>query len=318
MSESAPARAAAGTILRDCLKVKGNEHLLIVTDDSTEAIAREIWGFGFELGARPMLMVMPTGSRNGEEPPRAVAEAMKGADVVVCPTRFSLSHTRARREACEGGARIATLPGITREIFEGGALRADYAVVAKTAMVIAEMLTNARRAIITGGGLRLEMSLEGRTGLADTGMIDRPGAFGNLPGGEAFIAPVEGTAEGEIAIDGSMLGGVMSEPLVLEFRRGILQSARGPGARELLQVLGETQEARNLAELGVGCNPLATLRGVVLEDEKVLGTVHVALGTNSSFGGKVSAGVHLDGVVRAPDLYLDGSRVIAGGKLLLH
>ncbi len=317
MEAQSPARLAASTILDQCLKVRQGERLLVVTDDSTEGIGRDIWEAGLESGLGPVLVTMPTGSRDGAEPPTAVACAMSGADVIICPTKFSLTHTRARREACENGARAATLPGITREVFEGGALQADYDKVSATSKKLADLLTRAEHAVVEYRGRRLEMSLAGRSGHADTGVIDSPGMGGNLPGGEAFIAPLEGTAEGELVVDGSMLRQLMTDPLLLKIKAGRLVSAEGPAASHLLDVLGNTQEARNVAELGIGCNPLARITGIVLEDEKVLGTVHVAFGTNSTFGGVVSAGVHVDGIVREPDLYLDGVKVLSGGRLLI-
>ncbi len=55
----------------------------------------------------------------------------------------------------------------------------------------------------------------------------------------------------------------------------------------------------------------------MLEDEKVYGTVHLALGSNDGFGGNVAAGIHVDGIVMNPDLYLDGEQVVGGGKILI-
>ena len=65
-------------------------------------------------------------------------------------------------------------------------------------------------------------------------------------------------------------------------------------------------DARNVAELGIGINPAARLIGVILEDEKVGGTVHMALGDNSTFGGNVSVDLHLDGIITSPKVYVDG------------
>ena len=82
-------------------------------------------------------------------------------------------------------------------------------------------------------------------------------------------------------------------------------------------MLGDTPAARNVAELGIGTNDKARLTGVILEDEKALGTVHVAFGSNATFGGTVEAGVHLDVVMLAPTLYLDDELVMKNGKLLV-
>ena len=83
-------------------------------------------------------------------------------------------------------------------------------------------------------------------------------------------------------------------------------------------MLGENPLARNLAELGIGTNDKARVTGVILEDEKIYGTVHIALGSNDTFGGTVAAGIHVDGVVKEPVLKLDGKTVLEKGHLILE
>ena len=73
-------------------------------------------------------------------------------------------------------------------------------------------------------------------------------------------------------------------------------------------------EARNVAELGVGTNDCARITGTILEDEKILGTVHVAFGNNASMGGTVKVPFHLDGVIRAPTLVVDGEVLLEDGR----
>src|SRR5204862_488637 len=89
------------------------------------------------------------------------------------------------------------------------------------------------------------------------------------------------------------------------------RGARGatlPGAGEL---------GTNLAELGIGTNEAATMTGNVLEDEKILGSVHVAFGASAGIGGTVSVPVHLDFVVLEPTLDIGGTRVIDAGRFVL-
>ncbi len=92
--------------------------------------------------------------------------------------------------------------------------------------------------------------------------------------------------------------------------------AAGPDSNKLLSLLGDNPLARNLGELGIGTNDKARVIGVVLEDEKVYGTAHIALGSNDTFGGQVAAGIHLDGVIIALELYLDGEPILRDGHLL--
>ncbi len=74
--------------------------------------------------------------------------------------------------------------------------------------------------------------------------------------------------------------------------------------------------ASNVAEIGIGVNPMARVIGNVLEDEKAFRTVHVAFGDNHTFGGRTRAEVHLDGVMLNPSVWLDGEKLMEKGKLL--
>ena len=101
-------------------------------------------------------------------------------------------------------------------------------------------------------------------------------------------------------------------------RDGHLAEATGPEAEQLLATLRAAgEQGTNLAELGVGTNEQATLTGNVLEDEKILGTVHIAFGASAGIGGTVSVPVHLDSVVLQPTLDIGGTRVIEAGEFLL-
>ena len=86
--------------------------------------------------------------------------------------------------------------------------------------------------------------------------------------------------------------------------------------RRLLESVGEP-EAYNLAEFGIGCNHGARVCGITLEDEKVLGTCHLALGNNIFFGGKTRVGIHLDGVLTSPTIYFDSQKIMEYGTLLI-
>jgi len=305
-------------ILSDCLGVKPGEKYLVVTDDYEEELANYLYKAGKELGLVSMLFKILPLSRSGEEPPLAVAEAMKNVDVAICITQKSLTHTKAKEKAAKSGARIATMPGITKDMFLKGAITADYAEVERLAKKVAEILTNGKHVLIEKDGHKLEMSIEGRMGIESTGRYLEKGQSGNLPSGEAYIAPVEGSSQGSILADGSIVGlGKLASPILLRIERGLLVDATGECAEEWLKILGNSEAARNVAEFGIGTNPNARLTGNILEDEKILGTIHVAFGSNSDFGGKVNAGIHLDAVVLAPTFYVDGRLIMDKGKLLV-
>ncbi len=303
-------------VLRTCLGIKGNENVLIVTDDAMLEVAAEVEKAAKELSGEIMVARMKPRTRHAEEPPAAIASAMKAADVVLIPTSKSLSHTDARKHACEAGARVASMPGITMAMLRGGGMTADYGVVKKISESIARRLTEAKSIRITSdAGTDFEASLVGRSGLADTGILTEKGAFGNLPAGEGFIAPLEGESKGRIVFDGSFAKeGLLRRPIKLVVEGGrVIGRESSEEVREYLRY----KDADNVAEIGLGANPKAVLIGNVLEDEKVLGTVHVAIGDNHNFGGRTKAEVHLDGVMKSPTVLLDGEEIMRRGRLLI-
>lgn len=309
----------AQTILSTNLALGEDETLLVVTDDPTREVGQLFYDAARALGRRALLMVMPEGRVTGEEPPVAVAAAMKTADVALCPTAKSITHTTARIEAAAAGTRVVTMPGVTMDMLRDGAACADYAEVERRTMALTKRLTHAKTARIEKDGHVLTMDLNGRNGVASPGVYRTPGASGNFPSGEAYIAPLEGGANGSVVIDGSMVGiGTLAEPLVVTLENGRLVQAEGGDANgayaEQLSILFARPENGTIAELGIGTNERAKLCGIILEDEKLYGTVHVAFGTNASFGGVTKADCHYDGIVLRPTLYLDDECVIRDGE----
>ncbi|PYI56227.1 aminopeptidase [Paenibacillus flagellatus] len=304
-------------LLQRCMGVKPGEKLLVVADDPKKDIGEALYEAAKRVGAEAMLMVMSERDKSGQEPPEPVSEAMKRSDVVVCVTRHSLTHTKARKEAVAHGARIATMPGITRDMFLEGAVAADYDQVKRLTERVTELLGRGDRVRIEKDGRSLTFSIAGRVGVASTGVYRNPGESGNLPSGEGYIAPVEGSGSGRIVVDGSIAGiGRIDSPVELTIENGRLVEATGAAAGRLLDMLGDG-DGRMLGEFGIGTNDKARITGVVLEDEKVYGTIHVAFGSNHTFGGTIEAGVHIDLVVSRPDVYVDDVKMMDRGRLLL-
>ena len=311
----------ARTIIETNLALQPGETLLVVTDDPTREVGELFYEAARAMDHRALIMQMPEGSVAGEEPPAPVAAAMKAADVALCPTAKSITHTNARIEAAAAGTRVITMPGITMDMLRDGAACADYAQVERRTRQLTERLTHAKHARIEKDGHVLELALTGRNGVASPGVYREPGASGNFPSGEAYIAPLEDGANGTVVIDGSMVGiGTLTEPMTVTIENGRLTRIEGADAQgpyaERLSVLFEQPENGTIAELGIGTNETAKLCGIILEDEKLYGTVHIAFGTNTSFGGITKADCHLDGIILNPTLYLDDECVIRKGEFL--
>ena len=300
-------------VLTSCMDVKAGETVLVVTDDEKFQIGQALYQAAKELGADAMLVTMSPREVSGQEPPASIAAAMKSADVVLCPMSTSITHTRAKIKAAKAGARIATMPNITEDMFRQGAMAADYDTVMELTNRVTKMLTQASTARIEKDGHVLTLDLAGRPGIPSPGVYREKGQVGNLPSGEAYIAPLESGSHGSMIIDGSMVGiGLLESPLQVQVKDGKLQSIQGAEAEKVGFLLNNERNA-TLCELGIGTNYAARLTGVILEDEKAYQTVHIAFGTNIGFGGTNKADCHIDGIIKNPTLYLDDVLVLKDG-----
>lgn len=311
--------SAAADAAVQCLAVGPAEDVLVLFNEDQRVIAESLAVAAEGAARRVQLLCYPPLTRDGEEPPTPVAAAMREAAVIFAATTFSLSHTRARMEATRGGARIATLPHITEATFRR-AMPVDYSELRRAGEWVAAQLSAASKCRVTSAaGTDIVVDLEGREAVVDDGNLQDEAAFGNLPAGEAFIAPREGTAEGLVVFDGSLAGlGLLEEPVAVRVAGGRAIQADGDAGKWLLETLdaGGTS-GRLLAEFGIGTNPAAKLSGSILEDEKVIGTAHLAFGTNESFGGTNTSRVHIDGLLLEPTIELDARPLMHEGKLIL-
>jgi aminopeptidase len=310
---------AVSTVINDCLAVREGEDVLVVCNPATLGLGERLRGEAGRVGADAVLALMAERASHAAEPPDPIAAAMLAADVVLAPTVQSLSHTAARKAASDAGVRAATLPGVTEEML-ARVMSADVDGLRRRGKAVADALTAASEARITcQNGSDLRLGLDGREGIVDAGDIQEPGAFGNLPCGEGFISPVEGTGEGILVVDGTIASiGIPAEPVSLTVEAGHLVAATGPEGLRLMELLTQHgPDATSVAELGIGTNEWAILSGDVLEDEKILGTCHVAFGASAGIGGTIQVPVHLDCVVTKPDVTLDGEPLIRAGELLV-
>lgn len=310
---------ASEVAVRQCLAVRPGETVLVVTDPGCEKVGRALWLAASGAGAEALFLLMKPRRVHGEEPPLAVAEAMKRASVCFAATTYSLTHTAARRDATSAGTRVASLPGITEEVMARAVL-ADCESLAVLTERIARILDRARTVrMLTALGTDLSMNVAGRQAVRDTGRYTTPGAFGNLPAGEACVAPIEGSVSGRVVVDGSVAGvGRVDAPVTLEIAGGKVASISGGTAAERVRMMLESVggDARVVGEFGIGTNASAQVSGHTLEDEKVLGTAHVALGANASLGGTIQVGCHIDLVVLEPDVWVDDVQIMREGKLV--
>jgi leucyl aminopeptidase (aminopeptidase T) len=209
------------------------------------------------------------------------------------------------------------MPGVTEDML-ARVMAVDFDTMAARSRAVAAALDGASRARVTcPRGSDLTLDLTGRRGIPDDGALTEPGAFGNLPSGEGFIAPLSGA--GTLVASSLAPLGLSEDPATLTVENGrIVAATGGLGPAYLARLAVHGDPGTNLAELGVGTNDRARLTGNVLEDEKILGTVHVAFGASIGIGGTVAVPIHLDVVVLDASLDVDGRPILEAGRYVLE
>lgn len=233
-----------------------------------------------------------------------IARHGKMPGAIIALSNYSTSHTRFRDFLTRvGGVRYASMPLFESSMLSG-VMTADWNEVAARTLNVVKKMSGANTVVITShNGTSISFSIEGREVQPDTGILTKRGSFGNLPAGEAFLAPVEGTAEGTLILEWAPTKKLAS-PIELTVRKGrvVEVSGKDPFAHDLKEKIMANPLFGNIAELGIGTNDKAVRPDNILETEKILGTVHIALGDNSSFGGKVSVPFHQDFIFFKPTL----------------
>lgn len=319
----------AASLIRNCLGLRPGESFLALSDPPLRGAAEALCAAASRQGAgRAEVLLVPTawaGGAQGRPPLRLVSarlpEKVGAADgIISLLTELDLAgenpvmRAAMAAFAAAGRGRWAMGAGITTDLMEQG-LAADPSRTRATALRLAERLAGAEEVrVTTEAGTDLRLRLGGRPVHAETGVLEGPGALCNLPAGEAYVAPLEESAEGRLVVDLSLGDLPLDGPVTLLFRQGRAVQVEGGEAARLLQTrLGDDPAAWTVGELGLGANAALRVRGRAHLDEKVWGTAHVALGGNLRFGGRNNAVTHYDCVIGAPRLLLDG-RVLELGQ----
>lgn len=324
MRKSEPAAAqGAETLVKICAAVAPDERVYIITDRGARAAAELVARAASEVSASVELEIVPDLKMHGAEPAAAAAEKMSAAHVIFCLTRLSMAHTQARKKATDRGARFLSLPDYSLELLAGPSLTADFGALAPLAERLGRRLDLASRAVIkTEAGTDLVLDLTGRTANRCPGLCRQPGALASPPDAEVNIAPLEGSAQGVIIVDGSIPCpelGLLTRPVKLTVTNGAVAALDGdPAEIHVLERLFHEagDKARVLGEFGLGLNPKARLSGKMLEDEGCAGTVHFGFGSNATIGGENAVSFHLDFVVKQPTVWLDEEMILEGGRIL--
>lgn len=311
---------AAQTVITRALDLRKGESVLIIADEPYLDLAHLLFAAAEKKSNHIHLLQVGRDYLQRNALCGPVERLMLEMNVILALTSTSISHSSSRREACRQGARCITMTAITNDTFARIA-EMDFSRIARLSRKLADILTIAKEIEISApNGTQLRIAAARAKGYADTGEVTQPGAFSNLPAGEASLAPEFAGTSGEVVIDSGM--GVQPddhERTVLHIRDGrVVRIAGGVAANRLRRQLAPYgPESRLIAEFGIGTNESARLSGYPLEDEKVHGTIHVAVGNNLSFGGSNDVPIHLEAIVYQASVAIDGRKILEHGKLVL-
>jgi leucyl aminopeptidase (aminopeptidase T) len=316
-------RTAVDNLLGRCLGVRRHEEVVLLVDEETDREVVEALVDGIaRRRAIPLVAHIPTPPLPGSEPPSSVAAMMRGAGAVVELTSLFIGSSQARRAANAASTRYLAMPGVRADTFrEGGPLTVDFDAIRSTAERVGAAWSEARTfRLTTPGGTELRGSVEGRQGRVLHGICRDDGAYMAPPDIESGTAPVEGTVDGVVVVDGDLLfmgQGPLPEPVALHFAGGKLVHTEGAEAHRLHRIIAKCRDERmsNLAEVSIGLNPKGRLSAVPMETESALGSAHIALGNSIAYGGRVDARAHLDCVMQRATLELDDRMLLVEGEL---
>ena len=312
---------AARILLTTSSDCKPHENILIVTDPTSLPVAQILWS-AMEAFPNKSLVMMDERTMHGQEPSAATAVAMKSADVIFGCTKFSLFHSQARKDAVAAGARFVNMVDYCERMMHSGGLFCDFEAAGAVCRTVAENLTGKNTCrITTANGTNFTCSIEGRDPFPQFGRSLKSGVSSSPPDVECATCAVEGTANGVVYIDGSIphpLLGLITEPIKLTIENGKIINITGGDQAKIFADLLESFDDPNvyvIGEIGLGLNTACKLSGSMLEDEGCGGTVHLACGDNTGFGGVVKSPYHIDMVFRTPTLYADDVKILDNGNV---
>lgn len=313
----------AHRVIADYMGVKVGEKVVIVVDDRTSpSIWSALAAQTLAVGGDPVVTMMTPRARSGMEPPEPIAAAMCKANVVIAAASRSMYHIEAKNRAKLAGARGIFNAPYQEDGWINGAMTADFLEIRKRAERLRDRLALGKTAHVTSpAGTDAIMVIEGRKPVGWlTGVCRKPGEVSAFPGGEVSVPPLEGTTQGRIVFEHIMTDiGRLARPIVLTVEKGeCVRMDGGVEARALEAHIDGVENARNIAELGIGLNPKSRLTGEITEVKKRLGTAHMALGDSAAgYGGKVVSDVHLDGMIMDVRVEIDGEIIAENGEVLV-
>ena len=321
--------SAAYKAMQEVFEISPKDKVLILTDIHSRTIATAFKNACARNGCENVAYEIDENERPLKEIPEKLIKLLPGKSVVLNIIKAFPEEINFRInwlfKVEEGRYRkIGHMPGITEEMMLGS-VNVDYNQMRSVADSLLNLLNDADKIhITTDEGTDLILGVKDRPFIGDVGV--RQSLECNLPCGEVFCAPLETDAEGIVVFNASIGDiGLVHSPLKVYLQNGKITKFESED-EELITRISELQsideDAKVIGELGIGVNPGAAITGNMLEDEKALGTAHIAFGNNEDFpgGGKNKSKIHRDYLFYRPTIkviYVNGENrlIMNKGKL---
>lgn len=307
-------------IIDQMVALKPGESILVIRDWNTLDVLVEAFSLAAAARGADVFTWDMEPRRPGESTPPALQAAMNNANVIfhLATAGVGGGLGQARSEACAKGARYLLMNGAAHYypmLLKGGMIEADFVGLRKVANSLTDKFTKAKKVkFMTKAGTNLTADITGREG-RELAHASEPGTLVAPPSLETGVAPLEGTAQGEVVIDGFCLGEVVKQPFKITFKDGLAVKIEGEGGRKLRETCESFRDPNmyNIAEMAIGLNPYGKMSASGIESESKLGSAHIALGNSLGYGGTVKAPMHIDLVFLDCTVYLDNELIMENG-----
>ena len=313
--------------VRTLANCKEGERVLVLGDTaSNSAMLEAFFANAIQAGCEAGLLMYNEKPHINIEPAAHIAQAIKGADVVIDISTQYMIHTKAYHEARLSGTRIlVTIPQGIDEYARRGVIGIDYDKMVKQGNAIATLFESSKVCKIRSDqGTNLVMELGGRPAIHRDGMVVEPGEIDYFPGSQVSFAPIEETLNGRAVINGAISPpiGKLTEPVEIEFENGKIVKFEGHGEagkwKQWIKSQGDLKMFQ-IAHLSIGLNPEAQLRGFIIEDERIRGSLTLGIGSQMpDFKGTTGlAKTHSDAVTLMSTIMLDEKKIVDKGAVLI-
>jgi len=307
------------------------DKILILTDTYSESIAEAFKKASIKKGCSVDSYEITNNVRPLKEIPATLEKMLAGKTIVLniikaYPEEIAFRIKWIFKVEENKLVKMGHMPGITEEMMLRS-VNVDFGKMKSTADLLVRKLKNAVQLhITTEDGTDILLGIKDRIFSEDIGVTE--GEMCNIPCGEIYCAPLETEVNGMVVFNASIGDiGLLIHPLKVYVNQGRITKFESDDeelVKRIIKLTNVDDDARVIGELGIGVNPGASIMGNMLEDEKAIGTAHIAFGNNADFpgGGNNNSKIHRDYLFYRPTIeakFADGTKkiIMNSGKILL-